>query len=383
MGVAKGLLALQQGVRVGARNVFRIGQVLQWHQVALQPLPVGLRLHILALELLVLDNAALTGVNQEDAAGAQTLLELDIFRRHIQHPHLGGHDHHVVMGDIVAGRAQAVAIQHRADDLAVCERNGRRAVPGFHQTGVILIERLALRGHGFMAAPGLGDHHQYGVRQGAAGDVQKLHDIVKHGGVAAALDDDGKNFPQVGAKQPGFAQSFPRAHPVGVAAHGVDLAVVAQIAIWVRQAPRREGVGGKPLMHQGQGALHLRVGEVREHGFKLGAGQHALIDEGAPGQRGNVKQLALRQVGTPDRVFHPLADHIELAFEGGGVRHLGAAPYEDLPEGGFARHRRGAQQGIIGRHIAPAQQGLPFLSADARKGLLALRRLGLVPGQEH
>ena len=43
------------------------------------------------------------------------------------------HDHAVVVGDPVARRAQAVAVEHRADDRAVGERDRRGTVPRLHQ----------------------------------------------------------------------------------------------------------------------------------------------------------------------------------------------------------------------------------------------------------
>ena len=54
------------------------------------------------------------------------------------------------------------------------------------------------------------------------------------------------------------------AHPVPVAADGVDLAVVRDVAERVGQRPGREGVGGEPGVHDRDRALVALVGEVGE-----------------------------------------------------------------------------------------------------------------------
>ena len=59
-------------------------------------------------------------------------------------------------------------------------------------------------------------------------------------------------------------------HPVDVAAHGVDLAVVRDVAVGVRQLPGGEGVGAETLVHQAERAdqvgvlqLGVEVGDLR------------------------------------------------------------------------------------------------------------------------
>ena len=107
--------------------------------------PYGLRRGELALDLLVGDDAALRRVDEEMRPGMQPLLEQDVLRRDVEHADFRRHDDEVVLGHVVARRPQAVAIEHRADDRAVGERNRRRAVPRLHQRRVVLVERLLLR----------------------------------------------------------------------------------------------------------------------------------------------------------------------------------------------------------------------------------------------
>ena len=71
---------------------------------------------MLVLELLVVDDPALLGVDQEHPARLQPAL--DERRRSggdVEHADLGGHDDQVVLGDVVARGPQAVAVEHGAD----------------------------------------------------------------------------------------------------------------------------------------------------------------------------------------------------------------------------------------------------------------------------
>ena len=101
----------------------------------------------LGLDLVVGDDAALRGVDEEDLARLEPALAHDLLGRHVEHADLRRHDHAVVVGDPVARRAQAVAVEHRADHGAVGERDRRRTVPRLHQRRVVAVERLALGVH--------------------------------------------------------------------------------------------------------------------------------------------------------------------------------------------------------------------------------------------
>ena len=87
----------------------------------------------LALDFVVGDDAALFHVDQEHAARLQAALVQDSLRRNVQHADLGRHDDQVVLGDVVARRPQAVAVEDGADAHAVGEGDGRGAVPRLHQ----------------------------------------------------------------------------------------------------------------------------------------------------------------------------------------------------------------------------------------------------------
>jgi hypothetical protein len=83
-------------------------------------------------ELLVVDHAALLQVDQEHLARLQAPFLDDLVLGNRQHAGFGGHDDQVVVGDAVARRTQAVAVQRGADLAPVGEHDGGRAVPGLH-----------------------------------------------------------------------------------------------------------------------------------------------------------------------------------------------------------------------------------------------------------
>ncbi len=187
--------------------------------------------------------------------GMQPLLEHDVFGRNVEHADFRRHDDQVVLGDVVARRTQAVAIEHRADHRAVGERDRRRAVPRLHQRRVVLVERLQLLRHRLVVLPRLGDHHQDRVRQRSPGHDEELEHVVEGRRVAAAFADDRQDLLQVVAEQARLEQPFARAHPVDVAGERVDLAVVRDEAVRMRERPRRERVGAEPLVHERQRRL--------------------------------------------------------------------------------------------------------------------------------
>ena len=80
-----------------------------------------------------------------------------------------------------------------------------------------------------------------------------------------------------------------RADPVEVALQRVDLAVVRDVAEWMSEVPRREGVGGEALVREAQRRDEALVGEVGEEGAHLLGQQHALVDDGAVRERGHVE----------------------------------------------------------------------------------------------
>ena len=176
---------------------------------------------------------------------------------------------------------------------------------------MVAVEGPPLAVHGGVVLPRLGDHHQHGVRQGAPAQVQQLEHLVEAGRVARPRRADRVDARQVALNERRLEQRLAGAHPVAVAGQRVDLAVVAQVAVGVGQRPAREGVGREARVHQRQARLEGGVAQVREELAQLLGGEHALVDDGAGGERGEVDVV--------DGVLHPLAQDEGAALERHGV----------------------------------------------------------------
>ena len=224
-------------------------------------------------------------VDQQHLAGLQPPLGDDVLFRHRQHADFRGHDDAVVAGDDVARRAQAVAVERGADLAAVGEGDRRRAVPRLHQRGVVFVEGAALLVHQRIAGPGFRDHHHHRMGERIAAHDQEFERVVEAGGVGLALVGDRPQLADVGAEFRRRHRGLPRRHPVVVAAQRVDLAVMRDHAVGMRQRPGREGVGGEALVHQRQRALEIRIVQVGVIGAELVGEEHALVDHGAARDR--------------------------------------------------------------------------------------------------
>ena len=336
LGVAEDLLAARHR-GVGVHDVLTLGHVVEVHEAGVEPLVVGVLGRELGLDLLVLDDAVLVGVDQEHPARLEPALAHDRGRVEVEDADLGREHDEAVVGDPVARGAQAVAVEHRADLAAVAEHHAGGPVPRLHQRGVELVEGAALAVHLGVVLPRLGDHHQHGVRQRAAADVQQLEHLVERRGVGRAGRADRVEPLEVARDQVGVEQRLAGTHPVAVAHHGVDLAVVGDVAERVGQRPAREGVGREPRVDDGQRRGDALVGQVGEELVELVGRQHPLVDQGPRGQRREVDVgLLLRALAQAEGL--PLQRHAGDARAGAG--------HEDLDEprhraaGGRAEQRR-------------------------------------------
>ena len=354
-------------------DVLALGDVVEMDQAGVQPLAVRVLGGELALDLLVLDDAVLVGVDEEHPARLQAALADDGRRVEVEDPDLGGEHDQAVVGDPVAARAQAVAVEHGADLGAVGEDHARRAVPRLGQRGVELVERLALGVHLLVVLPGLRDHHQDRMRQAPTAHVQEFQHLVEARGVGGARRTDREESVEVARDQVGVEQGLTCPHPVAVAHHCVDLAVVRDVAERVGQGPARERVRGEARVHDGHGRGDPLVGEVGVEPVELVGGEHPLVEQGARAEGAEVDiGLALGALAEAER--HPLQRHAGTSR----ARRLD----EQLAE---QRHhaQRGRTQGVgIDRYVAPAEDGQTLLVGQLLDLLAGLGDLVGVPLEE-
>ena len=371
--VAEGLLAVQQRFRrLWHAVVIGAGHLVQTHAQRVDPLPVGLGGGQLRLDLAVVDDAPLLQVDQEHLAGLQPPFLDDARIRDLgQHAGFRRHHHQIVFRHQVACRPQAVAVQRGTDLPAIGEGQRRGAVPRLHHCGVIFIEGPPRRVHGRMLLPGLGNHHHHRVGHRIARHGEQLQHVVEAGRVRLAGEDQRIELLQVGTQHRRGHRALAGTDPVVVAVDGVDLAVVRHHPERVRQLPRREGVGGKALVHQGQRRGAAQIGQILVVDTHLVGQQQALVDNGARRHRRHEIGVAELQVQVLDAVRRTLAQQVQAPLQRILHHHVLAPSDEELTDDGFGvAHQRRHRHVGIHRHVTPAQHHQAFIAHGALQLLL-------------
>ena len=152
--------------------------------------------------------------------------------------------------------------------------------------------------------------------------------------------------------------------------------------------PVGKGIGAEARVDQGQGGFDLGVLQVLEIRKDLVAIEHALVDKRFARQAGDVKHVALRDVGVPHEALRQLADHIELAFKTQRVAEIqrlraGSLANEYLPDKRLALARRGTDERVIGGNGAPAEKLLVFIANDFFNNVLAAQAVLRILGKKN
>src|SRR5262249_22134461 len=145
-------LALQTRLSASGR------QLTDVDEMAVEPLLIWVLSRNLRLDLVVVDDPALRGVDEKDAARPQPSALDDTPGGGLEGAGCRGEPDEGVVRARGAQGPQAVAIEHGADHGAVGEGDGRRTVPRLHQRRVEFVERPARRVHLRMVLPRLGNH---------------------------------------------------------------------------------------------------------------------------------------------------------------------------------------------------------------------------------
>ncbi len=176
----------------------------------------------------------------------------------------------------------------------------------------------------------------------------------------------GRIFAELIAEDARAQQPFARAHPVDVAAQGVDLAVVGDVAIRVGERPRRKRVGREALVHQRKRGFDQRVRQIGEHALDLRRRQHALVDERVRRQADDVERLARvrGQLQRLDFVLDALANDVERALERGRGPEQRAPVTATVSCGAVASMKTCSNAGATPAALTPT---LPRLTGTARQ----------------
>ena len=200
-------------------------------------------------DLVVADDASGYCVDDQHPARPQAVFFDDGRRVQIDDAYFRGQYDRIVLGDIITGRAQAVAVQRGADSTSVGKGHGRRTVPCFDQGIVVFKKGFQIRVDMGIFAPGFGNHHHYGMGQAAPRHNKEFQTIIEHPGIGTCFIDNGHDIFDLAAPEAVAAHSLPGAHPVDVAAQGIDLAVMHQVTVRMGTLPAGEGVGAETGMH--------------------------------------------------------------------------------------------------------------------------------------
>ncbi len=119
-------------------------------------------------------------------------------------------------------------------------------------------------------------------------------------------------------------------------------------------------------MHQGQRGFEQGIGQVREIGEYLVAVEHALVDQGLAREAGDIKHVALLELGVLDQIFRQLADDIELALKGKRIieRRPLPLPMKICRMTGSNRRAVSPTRELSVGTVAPTEKLLAFVAND-------------------
>jgi hypothetical protein len=165
-------------------DVLALGKVGEAHASRVEPLLPRLEVCELRLDLVVLDDAPLRGVDEEHAAG----------RRRPRRLMRSGAKSSTPVSLPITMRPSVVSVQRPGrrplrssvapTSGAVGEDQRGRAVPRLHLHRVVLVERAQLRVDVDLLLVRLGHHHHDRVRQAAPGQREQLEHLVERRRVA-------------------------------------------------------------------------------------------------------------------------------------------------------------------------------------------------------
>jgi len=145
----------------------------------LEPSSIRLVLGEIGLELFILDDPSLLKVNEQHFAGLKSPFARDILFAKWEHAALRCEANDIIFGDAEAGRTQSVAIERSANLSPIGEAYRCWAIPWFHQSSMVLVERAPIGIHQAVAGPGLWDQHHHRVRKAVPPRKQELQGVIE------------------------------------------------------------------------------------------------------------------------------------------------------------------------------------------------------------
>ena len=308
VGIAEhSVQAIAHFLTVGRNLLVRDLKLCQLQQIQGKPLTIRIFFGILLLAFLIQNQAAFFGIDEQDFAGLETRLLDNVRRVNIQHPDLGGQNQTMIIGNVISGGTQAVAIQGGAGNFAVSKQNGCRTVPGLHHGCIVMIKVLLLLFHVGIILPGLGNHHHNCQRKRHAVHHKEFEGVIQHGGIRTGSMDYRESLVGIFVQPGGMKSFFTRQHAVMVSANGIDLAVMRNKTVRMGPFPGRGGVGGEAGMHHGNGCFIIPALQISIETAQLTYQKHSLVNDRSGGQG--------IDIGIFRALFKFPSAHIEPAIE--------------------------------------------------------------------
>ena len=305
------------------------------------------------LDFIIFYDALFRRIHQEKASRFQAPFIGDLFLGYRNRAGFRTQHHPVVLRHIVAGRAQAIPVQHAADHRAVAEADGCGTVPGFHHKGLVAVKILLILGHGRILLPGFRNHGNHGMRQGMPCHHEILQAVIKHGGITAGLIDYREHLFHIREKRR-LGLAFPGVQPVDITPDRIDFPVMHNIAVGMGPGPAGEGIGAEAGMDQRHGCRKIKVGQVQIKMPQLQGGKHSLIHNRPGRQAGNIKVRSHHLTLGNDFLFRHLADNVQLALKIHLAFHIRRLADKHLDDAGTDGLGRFPDDALVNGDLAPA-----------------------------
>ena len=108
---------------------------------------------------------------------------------------------------------------------------------------------------------------------------------------------------------------MPRRHPIHIAAQRVDLAIVRDHPVGMRQRPGGKSIRGEALVHERERRLEVLVVQVGIIGLELVGQEHALVDDRPAGNRDGIIAGQPALLARVDRMRDRFAQDVEATLE--------------------------------------------------------------------
>ena len=200
-------------------------------------------MRILLFQFVIVDHAALYRIHQKQFARVQTFLQYDMLFIDRQYTDFRCQHQRIIIGNIVTGRTQSVAVQDRTHDIAIRKYDGCRTVPRLHHRCIVLVKITDLLGDGIIVCPRLRNADHGSQRQFHATHYKEFQSIIQHGRIGSVTVYDRQYLMQVIPQMLACHVFLTRQHLIGITADRIDLTVVYNETVRVCTLPARVRVG--------------------------------------------------------------------------------------------------------------------------------------------